>query len=618
MDLKYDTPSSIDLIGEEVFIKLPLYKRRYPLTPIYINPVIYEEMFGNKYDWESAAETISSYFSVTIDKSLSENEIIGYVYVDKQGDPTDVALNGNKGSGRAYYIDKYCNLKGEKTPLATSSRDDYNNGKYSLDSAIQEAIISNILSSELEPTTFQTLAVFSNNEFFNFPHTNAKLPCGTIIRYSKNKELYRFSHRFINEIPFDKNELYFIANKMGILEGNKFIDRFLHGAWSLGNISIEGNIIDLDTSFYTTGRQPQWCFTNKYKTNFFGFEQHGQSKVLETVVNSKLNIDNLKIEELDSIIESSRLHQISIRFAELNGYDENMYNKYNMEFNELSKEFIYLSQLIYDNYDNLNVLDKNCNKTYLYDFSNLFRYYELLKKKEKWTINNALNLLINNESEPLEYSMNDDSFHEKMLNNFSNIIVENNDQFYDSINKCISFIEKLDLLNEKIKLENDIDINKKLIWSYYTNETRTYLTALEWIRSELIYLYDKFGSKKTNYYIQTIINFNKRNIIQDFYKCDLKLFEEGLFYTIIKPNGYYQFVFEFYELNLFEKIDIIINGVKYYSNQYEKNIYKSSELSIDRIDHISSFELYIDNKKIELNPIGRKTKMEIFNNNLIK
>ena len=55
---------------------------------------------------------------------------------------------------------------------------------------------------------------------------------------------------------------------MGILEGNKFIDRFLHGAWSLGNISIEGNIIDLDTSFYTTGRQPQWCFTNKYKTNF--------------------------------------------------------------------------------------------------------------------------------------------------------------------------------------------------------------------------------------------------------------------------------------------------------------------------------------------------------------
>ena len=38
----------------------------------------------------------------------NKGEVIGYGYVDKQVDPTDIALNGNKGSGRAFYLYENC------------------------------------------------------------------------------------------------------------------------------------------------------------------------------------------------------------------------------------------------------------------------------------------------------------------------------------------------------------------------------------------------------------------------------------------------------------------------------------------------------------------------------
>ena len=173
--------------------------------------------------YETAKKDIINKFSVTLKKS---DVVLGYGYVDKQKDPTDISLNGNKGSGRAFYLYENCNIKGEKTPLATSPRDDYNNGKYSLDCAIQECLISNILKNTQGFDNFETLAIIDLNEDYLFPHTSERLPCALIIRYYEKNELYRFSHRFVNEKKFCREELYSIAKKMGILEGNKFIKRF--------------------------------------------------------------------------------------------------------------------------------------------------------------------------------------------------------------------------------------------------------------------------------------------------------------------------------------------------------------------------------------------------------
>ncbi len=183
-------PKAVKDMGETVFLKLPFYKKEGKVNVFYINPKIYEKVFGKKYNFEEAKKDIIDKFFVTINGNGKKE--MGYGYVDRQGDPTDIALNGNKGSGRAFYLYKNCNLKGDKTPFAISPRDDYNNGKFSLDCAIQECLISNVLNNLSGFENFETLAVIDYHENYLFPHTRGELPCGALIRYYEKKELYRF------------------------------------------------------------------------------------------------------------------------------------------------------------------------------------------------------------------------------------------------------------------------------------------------------------------------------------------------------------------------------------------------------------------------------------------
>ena len=78
-----------------------------------------------------------------------------------------------------------------------------------------------------------------------------------------------------------------ICKKLVKIEANKFCDRFLHGSWSVGNISTEGNLIDFDTSSFVKGRFPQYSNTNKYKSNYFGYELLGQKIMINSISNNE-------------------------------------------------------------------------------------------------------------------------------------------------------------------------------------------------------------------------------------------------------------------------------------------------------------------------------------------
>lgn len=598
-----EIPKTLNDIGIENFLKVPFYKRDNNVDVIYINPIIYEKVFRKKYNYEEAKKDIIEKFSVTLQ---SKKEIIGYGYVDKQADPTDIALNGNKGSGRAFYLYENCNIKGEKTPLATSSRDDYNNGKYSLDCAIQEGLISNVLSNISTFNNFETLAIIDTKEEYLFPHTSEKLPCGLIIRYYEDKELYRFSHRFVNNKPFYKEEIINISNKIGELEGNKFVKRFLHGAWSIGNLSIESNMIDLDTSFFVIGRHPQWSFTDKFITNYFGFEEKGQIKVLETIINSDLNIDNVTLGEIEKIVKEQKNKTIRRSFPLLIGYSQSEYEKYTEYFDKLADEFIYLSQLIFDNYDNLNCLDENCQNTYLFNFSNFFRYYEISKQKGNWNKQYGLNLLLNKRARYIEYDYNDNNYHQKILDFFKNIIVNNDNKYIESISRVLQFIDNFDKLNEFIDKNENIDKNTKLIKAYIENEDKIYLTARKWMRGELIDLYKSKGSKYINVLINTIIEFySDKDYLNDNFLCDLVIFEEGILFRRLYKNGfnkYYLNIFEQLEMNeivLHSNTDDILltseDGINYCSNYY-KNVY---------LPKLEDMTLSGYNSELFFNKIGR-------------
>lgn len=599
-------PKTLEDIGIDNFLKVPFYKRDNKLEVIYINPIIYEKVFGKKYSYEEAKKDIIERFSVTLEDN---GEIIGYGFVDKQADPTDIALNGNKGSGRAFYLYENCNIKGEKTPFATSPRDDYNNGKYSLDCAIQECLISNVLNRQSTFKNFETLAILDTKEEYLFPHTSEKLPCGFIVRYYEDKELYRFSHRFVNNIPFSKSELINLSNKIGELEGNKFIKRFLHGAWSIGNLSIDSNMIDLDTSFFVIGRHPQWSFTDRFITNYFGFEEKGQLKVLETIINSDLNIYNVRLEELSKVIEEQKIKTIRKKIPIIMGYNESEYIKYSQYFDKIADEFVYLSQLIFDNYDNLNCLDENCQNTYLFNFSNFFRYYEILKQNGKWNKQQGLNLLLNKNGRFIEYNYDDDNYHKKILSFFKHIVIDNDDKYLDSLNRALQFIDMYDALNEYIDRNENIDKNIKLIKSYLENEDKIYLTARKWMRAELIDLYEEKGSKYVNNILNTIIEFySDKDYSKDNFLCDLLIFKEGILYRKLNKKGYNKYCFSFFNptdankltLNFnIENIELISNDSINFYSKYYKN---------DYMPKLNDIVLRKQNNQIVINEIGRDIK----------
>ena len=153
---------------EDNFVEQQVYKAKAKFIPIYINAELYEQIFNVKYEEENAFENISKIFSITLNKEKSNNELLENGYADKQEDPMGISLSGNQGSGRAYFYGECFNIKGDKTTLATSPKEVYSNGKFSLAAAIKETIISNILSKELTIPTFETLAILDTTDNFEF------------------------------------------------------------------------------------------------------------------------------------------------------------------------------------------------------------------------------------------------------------------------------------------------------------------------------------------------------------------------------------------------------------------------------------------------------------------
>lgn len=599
-------PKTIDDIGNDVFISHPLYKRRENHAVIYVNPKLYEEIYKKKFDYKEAIIDIERDFSLTLNKNLGKDTDV-VAYVDKQADPTDIALNGNKGSGRAFYVYENCNIKGDKTPFATSPRDDYSNGKYALDCAIQECLISNVLNSYDEFSNFETLAIIDLNEEYLFPHTTGNLPCGLMVRYAKNRELYRFSHRFVNNEKFTKEEIISLYSKIGQMEGNKFIHRFLHGAWSIGNLSIESNMIDLDTSFFLKGRHPQWSFTDRFKTNYFGYEYLGQIMVMETILNSELNDSGISLDEFKTIIETERIKAINKGFASLMGYDEKVYNKYKFKFDALSEAFISLSSLIYDNYDNLNCVDVNCNNTFIFDFSRFFRFYEILKQDGKFNNNFGLSLLLNKNAAPLEYTYDNDEYHQKIKSFFNEIIIDDETKYIEILSKAVNFIRKYDELSTYIDEKEQISSNDKLIKSYLENETKEYLTARKWIRGELIDLYNDKGEYASFEMADIIIKAYSKQKDCDVYLSDLTLFKEGYLVREISNSGLHRWYLKLLAPINEENLILNINGEEIklkFNNEFE--LY-SDYCDNKKIREIESIGIYDYSKKKTFDALGRDT-----------
>lgn len=607
---KFDIPYSLSLMRPSTFINRKLYNRKEKLKPIYINEKLYEEVFNKSFNYNEASEEVSSLFSITIDKDKSNNEeIYSDAFIDFQSDASDIALNGNKGSGRAYYFGKNYNFKGEYTPLVTSNDPEYNNGKLPLSSAIHEAMISNVIDYNINPGCFKTLAIFDNGEKFKFIYENMVMNCGVMIRVIKDNDLYRFSHRFVNKVPYTREELISVSESLGIMEGNKFIDRLLHGAWSCGNLSIDTKMIDFDTAFFGNGRHPQWSFTNKYITNYFGYEYLGQIMILESIVNSDLNIDNVSIDELKELVITKRKEQINKRFITLMGFDICLYPKYKNKIDNIASKFERLSKICFANYELFDVTKCSSEKCNIFDFSKFFRYFPILKNRESLLAHYLLTLV--NDKAMLVNSKIDEKLKNIIDGYFNDILVKTMEDYLNVMMEAKAFIDEYSELYDNILDENNIKDDEVISNAFLINTRKRYLGYEEALRFELLEQYQ--NGLISNKQCHDIINVAIESGCNSY--LDLIIFEEGYFCIVMEENGKYH-----YELKLYDKelahanLSLKVDGENIKCACYMEEEYlilKSNSYNLKDIKNYNDIKyvsLYKDEIDIVLHPLGLETK----------
>ena len=603
---------------EENLCEQYAYKAKENYNVVYINPKLYEEIFEEEYEWEKASRQISEMFSITLDEEKSNKQIIGKAFSDKQLDPTGMALSGNLGSGRAYFYGSNFNIKGDKTKLATSPKSIYSNGKYALSAAIKETVISNILADDFAIPTFESLVILETKEKFDFIDEYLdsddiiraeiyNLPCCIEIRVNKDKELYRISNSLINKDTFTLKDAENFCEKLAKIEANKFCDRFLHGSWSVGNISTKGNLIDFDTATFVKGRFPQYSNTNKYKSNYFGYELLGQKLMIKSIIDNE-NIENAKEtqNQLEDLMDKKYNETMKIKFCDLIGLDYNLhYEKYSKYIDSLFEKFNILSRKFLPNYYETNVAEDNGEITYIFDFSKFFQNYLIEKEKNKSNRLFGLKLLFN-KAENISYEKVG-MIKEKVEEFFSEDLVYESDMDNLMID-AMDFIEEYDELFTKVNEDNDLS-NIKL-QQYIINADRNYLYGNRNIYGELSYLYEnqKIDSITLNKIITALIKTNKRNNYnkQNENIIGLQLYDDCLTYFVISSNYYYLVLEPFSSVEI-EFSKAIINGEELmisHSSNENGNIIISEKVEFNTLPNILAYDT-----KIKINGIECKNKL---------
>lgn len=589
---------------ENNFVEQQVYKANAKFIPLYINAELYEQIFNTKYEEESAFENISKTFSITLDKGKSNNELLGNGYADKQEDPMDISLSGNQGSGRAYFYGECFNIKGDKTTLATSPKEVYSNGKFSLAAAIKETITSNILSKELTIPPFETLAILDTTDNFEFiseylatddtiKEERYILPSVIEIRVNKDKKLYRISNAFVNKDKFSFEQLRHLSDKLALLEAEKFMKRFLHGSWSVGNISVNANLIDFDTSSFVKGRNPQYSNTNKYKSNYFGYEILGSKIILKLLFENGLDNQEYQFDELEKNIDTKYNEYLKIEFCKIIGLDYNKhYLKHKDIIDKLFEKFINLSRQFLPNYYDLNILEENSNNTFIYDFSNFFQHY-LIGKKENHnsSILFGVNLLLNDTTKVSYKKVG--FIKDKVEEYFKEYISLDNDDSH-ILSEAISFVNLYNKLFDEIEKEDNI--NDIMFKQYILNMNRNYLYGNDDTYSVLSYLYSEKGidNLTLNKIINNLIMTNTRNFSSEIkeYLCNLDLYENYLSYMVIAKDYYYFVLTPYTDFEIrFAKLYINEEEFMFHYNMSDDGIFTSEKIPYNNLNEITNMNV---------------------------
>jgi hypothetical protein len=383
-----DLPAAVERQGEALFVKTPLYRSQRSCRPVYIDPDLYARFWGEpNATWETMAATLASFFSITIEPQRAAGAPIGWAYVDRQADPLGVALAGNQGSGRAYYVGRAFNVKGEKTPLATSTTARLADGLVEGERGIWETMMANVAAHDLAVGAPPVLAILYLGETCRVAARDHPVPRVMIVRCDDVRAgvgaLDRITHLFRTGVLPTGVTLDAMADAFGAQSAQAFAARILHGAWSPGNISPAGHMQDFDTVCAVKGRAPQSSMTPWHVENYFGEEQRGLAHILRALADdSRLNREGISSETLVQGLEKSRARHGPVELVRLAGFPNatQLSARFSGELQSLWDRFVPLAQKMLPSFDTLSARGAQAADVHLFDFSTFFRTYPIERR----------------------------------------------------------------------------------------------------------------------------------------------------------------------------------------------------------------------------------------------
>lgn len=547
-------PTALKHFGANIFVKIPLFSAK-KYRALYINKKLFLKYFDDKdTSFQHMADVIQDLFSTTLDPENARHSTpVGDALVDLQYDPLEIALSGNLGSGRAFYQDGIFNIKGEKTPLAISEKPEYSNGVLELEKSIYETVASNSLYGDTNIKLAPVLAILDINEVCQVPWKPGKCRRAKIIRIDSDGALCRVTHAFQAGKKFTQKQLQKFAAAAGAMEGEKFIQRILHGAWSAGNISMLGHMIDFDTVCAVKYRSPQYSYCKWYIENYFGYEYMGQLKILESMMTDPDT-------ELFQLMISSREQYIIENFPRLMGAGRPSKDS---KFRSVALDFIRLSQKFYPIFDDLSVKNPGAFLIGPFDFSKFFRIYPILKNRGKFNVSDCIRLLMDSFRSFDEFdlekfdrtSVENEFYYTHVLHGLDTNVVHNLDQLLQQAKECVEFIKRYDELFSRITM--DAFVMEKN--AYIFNEDRDNLTMIKSIAGPIDDCKYDMSPEQIHRTIDDIIWSNHRvgNT------ADIRIFKNMTFFVRLDNKGRHKLCIKLYDFIGSGKSFIMINDKKY-------------------------------------------------------
>ncbi len=360
-------PSAVQRLGERVFVRQ--HTRR--LEPEEYEVVYADREYFERMGYSGDAHAHASRFAVVLADSASADVSIN-TYADRQQDMTNIGLSGNQGSGRAVYYGKKFNVMGVgKTTLCTSATPSHSTGKMELIGSLRRLILSRWIGHFTKSVVEHpvVIALKAQEEFKWNPYP---VPLSLLVR-ADDGALDRPSHvEFDPTINIDFDTVVAAYAK---LDAQFFAYRFMLGAWSTGNYSLDGRMIDLETVSFVPYRGPYNTTSTKYYHNYFGYEGFGFLNVLEQLATVK-KISAAGLSEKFSILRRTHLSCLLLELLGIEEvYIEQLMARQGEVVLSLTNQFESLSKKISPKRVSMNLYDEisDDDDPALVDMSALFR-----------------------------------------------------------------------------------------------------------------------------------------------------------------------------------------------------------------------------------------------------